>query len=222
MDPIEIRQKEDGKLHIEGFPDAEAVVTPNDNYIGIEKMKSLALHGQDLTVALETLEAINRVTESAIQVFLWEYAVVKVTKCFKKSNARESLQHELIHGGDPMALGVVKYFLSMRDKFIVHDDNGFSDCDFGLIIASPKKSYAIEKVVTPSFSAVTLDKDNYSNLHLVITKTLEWVRKEYDQLAKDVTEHYEAFGRDRLKAFPPMALRFNMSADDIHKNRTRK
>lgn len=219
MDPIKFSHREPNQLHIDDFPDAIAVVQPNQPISECAELARLALYSHDLTSADRVLDALNSLADFSIRSDLWEFAIVKVTKCFKKSNSRKPLSAETIFGDNALALVCLKYFLSMRDKFIVHDDNTYMQCDVGLIIGAEGKSYSIEKVITPTFQAITLSQENYQNLKLLIAHAKIWIETEYDRLANLITEHYERVGRESLLKFPPMTTTPKMSAEDVHLNR---
>lgn len=206
-------------MHIDKFPDAVAVVRPNDGCNELQKLKHLALHYSDLMNAKYALESINDILDERTRVNIWEYAVVKVTKCFKKSNSRFSLDKKTVFGSNPTALQVVQYFIAMRDKFIVHDDNSYHDCEVGLIIAKEGKLYNIEEVVTPILYAVTLNPENFGNLANIINESLFWITQEYDKSCTDITKRYEMMSRSDLLAYPTIKHDIKMSAEDISNNR---
>jgi len=219
VDEIKLNINPSGKIHIEGFPDAIAVVSPTDMLPENAQLRQLALHRHDLIDARHILQLIDEAENISSKLFLWESAVVKVTKCFKGANSRKPLDRKKFLSGKPGALDTLRYFESMRDKTIVHDDNGYNHCDIGLVINGDGKSYSIEKIVTPSFVAIAMGQENSANLSLLIQDSLAWIQGEYDQLAKVITDHYEKMGREALLKYPPMCSDLKVSPEDMHRNR---
>ena len=107
-------------FHIEGFPDAVKILKitgPKG-----KRLADLALHKSDLAFSLECLKAINctPVVPPILRDVLWETAIVRFIKCFGQNEARFSLDPKAVYtaGG---GLEAYKYFLSLRNKHIIHD-----------------------------------------------------------------------------------------------------
>lgn len=218
MEHFEITQKGAG-LHIEGFPDAVKVVhieSPD-----AVRLSDLALHKQDLEFADSCLEAINTVPEDprVIREALWRSAIIHFLKCFGKSKARFKLTTDEALRGEPSeAMEAFNYFKALRDKYFVHDENSYSQSIPGAVLNDGSKDYKIEKIVCLSFGSVTMEQGNYSNLKLLIGRTLLWVVQEFDKLCERLTEELEK------KSFADLAARADVTyqfptIDEVHKNR---
>ncbi len=221
MDKIQFNLDSSGIFHIEGFSNSVAVLSPTDNIRQNTELRHLALHHHDLTDAKQILQLINETENISIKLFLFESAVVKVIKCFQHSESRSPLKKKFL-AKKQGASNVLKYFESMRNKTIVHDENGYNHCDIGLVINDGTKPYSIEKIVTPSFTAIALNQENYANLNQIIEDSLEWIKENYDKLASVITDHYEKLGRETLLKYPPMRSDLKISAEDMHLPRPSK
>jgi hypothetical protein len=134
-------------FHIEGFPDAVKV-------LGISGPKSrrladLALHKSDLDFALECLTAINQVAEEPyiIRQALWRSAIVHFIKCFSESESRFSLNPKQVYKNDPGASEPYRYFDSLRNKHLIHDENSYAQCLPGAVLNKKGMDHKIAKIV---------------------------------------------------------------------------
>lgn len=194
----------DGRLHIEGFPDAVAVVALHGPKA--RRVADLALHKTDLEFANGCLDSINHVPEEpyTIQEALWRSAITHYMKCFG-DGARFQLAAAKIYRADPPeALQVFDYFKALRNKHLVHDENSYAQADPGAILSNESKPYKIEKIVCSAMITVTLEQANYANLKLLIEKALVWVTSEFDMLCIQLAEELEAEDRQSLMARPPL------------------
>jgi hypothetical protein len=91
-----------------------------------------------------------------------------------------------------------KYFLALRNRHIVHDDNAWLQVLAGAVIASPGKGYNIEKVICTSFQGQTLNEGSFGNLYLLIHEALKWVESRFDTLCDDISKELERLPRERL------------------------
>ncbi len=209
----------DNLLQIHGLPDAAALVQPTDKFEPSIRLKHIALHQRDLYEVGRILQYIKDSQDDFISMNLWELAVVKAMKCFKRSSSRSNLSFNKIFPGDTLSNNVCDYFMSLRDKFIVHDDNGYQDCNLGLVISRPGKDHKIERVVTGAIYSDTLSQDNFNNLFKLVNDSLEWLNVEYDSLCKEITAYYESLDRDDLMGLPVLKFNLKIGSDDVHENR---
>lgn len=194
----------DGRLHIEGFPDAAAVVALNGPKA--RRIADLALHRADLEFANGCLDSINDVPEDpyTIQEALWRSAITHYIKCFG-DGARFQLVAEKIYRTDPPeALQAFSYFKALRNKHFIHDENSYAQADPGAILSNETKPYKIEKIVCPVMVSVTLEQASYANLKLLVEKALGWVTAEFDALCNRLSIELEAEDRQSLMARPPL------------------
>jgi hypothetical protein len=214
--PITQIEKE---FHIGGFPNAAKLVR-----IGGQKAKrlsDLSLHKYDLDFAAECLEAINHLADKPdiIRKSLWHSAIVHFFKCFGDSSARFQLNAmDKIYRGDIQGQEVFKYFQSLRNKFLVHDENSYAQCIPGAVLNKPDHPYKIEKIVCFSALADTLNQPNYSNLKLLIQKAKSWVVNEFDMLCGILTKELEAESYDDLLSRKGITYKAP-TANEIHEKR---
>ena len=119
MEDFEVRLTESG-INIEGFPDAAMVIQlPGSK---ARQIADFALHRFDLEIALASLEGINATPLEAylVRESLWRSAIVHCLKCFKESNSRACLDPKEVFERNADALEIYEYFLSLRNKHIVH------------------------------------------------------------------------------------------------------
>lgn len=217
MEHFEITKTPKG-FHIEGFPDAVKVLRLDGPKS--QRLADLALHKADLDFALECLEQINKVPEQpyVIRQALWRSAVVHYMKCFGGNESRFSLVAQKVYRGDEGAMEPYKYFDSLRNKHLVHDENSYAQCLPGAVLNKKEMNHKIAKIVCLSIIGDTLAQENYSNLHLLITRAQQWVVAQFDQLCDILTkelepEQYETLmARDGITYTAP-------GVDEMHKPR---
>ena len=113
-------------FHVEGFPDAIKVFKiPSAKS---HRLADLSLHKNDLLFALECLESINRTPPEPqlLREVLWEAAIVHFIKCFGNNASRFSLNSNLVYKDVNEALAPYQFFLHLRNKTIVHDENSYT------------------------------------------------------------------------------------------------
>jgi len=184
--------KKGGAIHIEGFPDAVEVLRLKGRKY--QRLADLALHLDDLSFALGCLEAINDIPEANFlaRQALWRSAVVHYIKCFGSNKGRpSSLRSRKIYKNDTNGLEFYRYFKSLRDKTVVHDDNAFTQCHVGAVLNKQEQTHKIAKVICFSSLVVTLDQANYNNLHRLITIARDWVVERHDELCAEITDVLE-------------------------------
>ena len=191
-------------IHIEGFPDAVAVVA----LVGPKsrRLADLALHEADLAFANECLDCINHVPEEphSIREGLWRSAIIHYMKCFGTS-ARFQLAAESIYKKEsPQALENYRYFKALRNKHFVHDENSYAQGNPGAILNDGTKPYKVEKIVCSIVLAETLEQDAYANLKLLISHALVWVIAEFDALCIQLTAELEAKSYEDLASMPTL------------------
>ena len=199
MDKIHF-SKTDSSIHIDGFPDAVKVIKIDDHPQS-ERLADLGLHQVDLEFAESCMFAINQAPEEprVIRQALWRSAIIHFIKCFG-ANKRFQLNIEEVLSKYRDGLEVFQYFYNLRNKHFVHDVNSYTQSTIGAILNNGNENYKIDKIINLTFMGETLEKDNYSNLLLLIQKTKAWVNQEFDNLCKIITiglekENYETLSR---------------------------
>lgn len=205
-------------FHIDGFPDAVkllALSSPN-----AKRLADLFLHRSDLAFALECLEEINRVpTESAVtRRALWHSAIIHFMKCFGGSNSRDRLKFDDLFPNEAGALTAFNFFKSLRDKHIAHDENAWAQCLPSAVLNKKGAEQKIAKVICSGFTAWTLEQSNYSNLRLLISRSLEWLTENFDQLCDTVVAELETLSYEEL--YERDGVKYQAPGwTEVHKNR---
>jgi hypothetical protein len=142
---------------------------------------------------------------------LWRGAIVHYCKCFAQRGSRRALPYtkilDVIPGSEVQPREIHKYFLSLRNRHIVHDDNAWLQVLAGAIIAAPGKGHNVEKVTCTSFQGETFNDGNFGNLYLLIQEALKWIASRFDTLCDDITEELERLPRETLLSQPDLTYR---------------
>jgi hypothetical protein len=203
MENIEI-ELDGTTFKINGLPDAVKVISLTKNQA--RRLTDMALHQHDLNLAKEALLEIGKIEnfrESRVADLLWRAAVIHCVKCFTPAAARGQLSPQKILKSEPSeALDAFQYFLNLRNKHFIHDENSLAQCIPCAVINNGTKSYKIEKVVCQSIHVITLDQGTYTNLTLLVDKSLAWVVSEFDMLCDRISAELEQVPYDQLLATP--------------------
>ncbi len=146
-------------------------------------LAALMLHEDDLQRAAAFVDEINNVPTAIAQEGLSEAALGAYFKCFKWMKARTPLQAESVLGKDSTALEVHRYYESVRDKHLVHDENGLSGAVVGAALAPDAPTGPVSEIVCVAYRGQWFDQAAYSNVHLLISRAREFVRNEFERLA---------------------------------------
>ncbi len=208
MEPLKIK-KSDDEFHVEGFPDAAKVIRLDGHKA--KRLADLALHRSDLAFAMACLEGINQIPaeQPVLREGLWRSAIVHLMKCYGRSDSRFSLDVKRVLNSDLDGKEVFKFFHNLRDKHLVHDSNAYAQCLPGAILNKEGMDHKIAKIICMSFHSQTLDQSAFGNLHLLITRSMEWVVQEFDALCENLTRELESVPyqdlvkRDSVTYSPP-------------------
>jgi len=207
-------------FQIEGFPDAVKVL----RIIGPKgrQLADLALHKDDLEFALQYLEALNHTPAEhyVLREALWQAAIVRYIKCFGQSKSRFKLHAKVIYNGHPGALEAYKFFDSLRNKHLAHDENSYTQCHPGAVLNKKGMAHKIAKVVCFSAEGITLGQENWQNLHQLASLARAWVNAKFDELCNALISEFEAKPYEELMAMEGITYTAPV-ADDVHRPRTR-
>ena len=194
-----IRQTGAG-LHIDGFPDATKLILLKGKKA--ERVAHLFLHNRDLTFAADCLEKLNATADPTVRDALWRSAILFYIKCFAGGSRRSSLDEKRIYQGQPPeALQAFRYFKNLRNKHFIHDENPYGQSIPCAGLNGGNKTYKIEKVFTLAIYIETMEQNNYSNLHLLITQAQDWVARESDRLFNLLAGELEVLPYSKLLSF---------------------
>lgn len=217
MEHFSITKTPEG-FHVEGFPNAVKVVRIAGPKA--QRLADLALHKVDLDFTLECLEAINKTPDEPylLREVLWQAAIVHYIKCFGQSESRFSLNPKTVYKGDTGAFEPYKYFDSLRNKNLVHDENSYTQCLPGAVLNKKDMDQKIAKIVCLSLVGSTLGQENYQNLHLLATRAREWVVTQFDELCNVLTSDLEP--KDYEELFAMEGITYTApTADEVHEPR---
>lgn len=205
----------DGSIRVEGFSDGHKLVSfdmPEK-----KRLADLSLHHNDLLFSKTCIELINQVAgePAALRESLWASAIVSFFKCFGNGE-RFLLDAKKIYKSDPPeAIEVFKFFKSLRNKHIVHDENSYSQAFVGAILNPVGNDKKVHRVISCQATSVTLEQDSWSNFYLLVTKALAWVVCEFDALAERMTSKLELKDYEALLSGGQLSFTVPM-ASDVH------
>jgi len=196
----------DGALHIEGFPDAVKAIQLSS--AKAKRLADLALHRSDLSFALQSLEALNSGTVSDhVRESLWRSAIVHLYKCFQDSASRSSLAAAAVYSSaPPEAMLNFVHFRHLRNKHLVHDENSYAQCLPAAILNDGTKDHKIERILASTVLAGTLGQDEYSNVHRLIDRAIDWVDRAFDALCAELTAELESIAYADLLVMPDLTV----------------
>jgi hypothetical protein len=203
-----------GAFYAEGFPDAVKLISisglvPNQS----RELTNLISHRLDLVFAKACLDFLSntRNLSALLRDALWRGAIVHYGKCFAQRGSRRPLPYtkilRVIPEAETQPREIHKYFLALRNKHVVHDDNAWLQVLAGAIVAAPDKDHNIEKITCTSFQGETLNGVNFGNLYLLIQEALKWIERRFDTLCDDITKELEKLPRETLLSQPALTYR---------------
>lgn len=213
MEKYEIHLTE-GEIRVEGLPADTVKIISIDNLVPEQsrKLRNLAAHRTDLAFAKTCLDLINSASDDARRA-LWRAAIIYYCKCFGKSKRRQPLKADHLPEGLPREID--GFYKSLRNKHIVHDENGWLQTWAGAAVARPGKSYKVEKIICATTEGETLSPEHYGNMYLLVEHAISWVNVECDKLCNEITAELEKMQRESLLEQPVITYRAP-TADDVH------
>lgn len=209
----------DNQFIVDGLPEGSVKIATFDKLLPRQsrELSSMAAHRLDLTFAKICLGLINVVQDDA-RIALWRAAVVYYCKCFAQTNrgGRKPLHPKFLPAGLPR--DIHKYFMSLRNMNLIHDENDWLQVLTGVVIAAADKNYKVEKVICSTVEGQSLVQNNYNNLSLLIDHALTWVDSETGRLFTEISRELEKMPRETLLRQPTVTYHAP-EADDIHSPR---
>jgi hypothetical protein len=195
----------DGAFHIEGFPDAVKVVSTSALSPHLTRqLADLVLHRNDLSFSKQCVEQLrNFDNPPLICEALWRSAIVYYCKCFDQSGKiRGPLTIKYLPAGNARLCH--QYFLDLRNKHLVHDENSYAQTSVGAVIAPSGRDCKVEEVVCTQIIGVILTSENLNNLTALIDEVLGKVESRFDQLVAKIKKELEAESYETLLSQPDM------------------
>lgn len=146
-------------------------------------LEEFSLHGHDLTASLQLLEALNnKALSSEVRKGLWYHAITIFYKCFKHSDARRRLWPQVVFAKRPDLMPAYNFFLNLRDRHIVHDDNPYIKAYVGVYVNKNNDSYTVEEIVNHVAVFDILDESRWRIFYELANYAIEWTEKEKTRL----------------------------------------
>lgn len=199
---------------VEGLPADVVKIVSLDGLLPKQslELRNLAAHLTDLAFAKSCLDLINTASDDA-QNALWRAAIIYYYKCFAKSNRRNPLNIDYLAAGLPREIH--RFYKSLRNKNLVHDENGWLQTWAGVAVAASGKGYNVEKIVYATTESVTLQQEHYGNMYLLVEHAISWVNSECERLCNEITRELEKQQRETLLNQPDITYRVPM-ANEVH------
>jgi len=193
--------KMDDKLHIERYPNAIALKRIDGP---IERqLQDITLHANDLSFCSEAcaqIRDLDRDKHRFLLKALFIASIARYFKCFGDSESRAQLSPGKVLKNHPGAEKVFEYFLDLRRKHIIHDENAYSQALIGIVL-NPKDAPAkIADVVSTAVTVLTLDDAHLQQFSNLVAVSHEWVSAKRDELHRILAQKYERMRFEDLLA----------------------
>lgn len=201
-------------FEIQGLPPGTELVKIDGQ--DAQRLGQLALHRADLAFAANCLAELGPCDASpnTLQLALWRCAIVHFLKCFQQSESRFRLNEKTVYKGqDPLALENFNYFVSFRNKHLVHDENAFAQAIPMAALSAAGTTYKIEKILCFCAIADVLSAESYNSLRRLVELARTWVEAESDRYCGMLTRTLEAESRESLRALERVAYQKPTVAD---------
>lgn len=169
------------------------------------RLGQLALHRSDLQFADQCLEELRRIQglsepHSIVVRALWSTAVVNFAKCFRASESRFSLEASQVYKEEPEALVAFQFFMDLRNKHIVHDENSYAQAIPVAVLNGPKEAHKVAKVVCSTVIAEVHSQQNLDILKRLVDRADAWLANQFDRLHDLLVTELEAESYEALLA----------------------
>ncbi|MCA2256011.1 hypothetical protein JF710_22785 [Mycobacterium intracellulare] len=181
----------------------------------------MGLHELDLHKAAKYLDELDKrgyMNGDTVAEALWYSALVALFKCFGNSNARIRLDPTVIYTDDHQ-LQQFKYWKSMRNKYLVHDDNDGMQSHVFALLRRPDYRPSIAKVEVLTLDGVTIYKDNAAVVRELVNTAREWVQAESIRLSSLMSAALNNMTFEELDALPPVRIS-HTNHETVHRTRT--
>ena len=170
-------------------------------------LEEFSLHGHDLTASLQLLEALNnKALSSEVRKGLWYHAITIFYKCFKHSDARRRLWPQVVFAKRPDLMPAYNFFLNLRDRHIVHDDNPYIKAYVGVYVQKENDTYTIEDVVSSVAIFDILDENRWRIFCELASYAIQWVEKEKTRLKNLLKTECEKKSPKELDSLKELAI----------------
>ncbi|MBZ4558594.1 hypothetical protein GBO17_23890 [Mycobacterium avium subsp. hominissuis] len=209
-----------GLLTLKDYPPQLHKVVAVPDAIGKE-LAHLHLHSLDLQKAAGYLDELDKrgypPEGDTINDALWNAALITMFKCFGTSRARIKLDPTAIYTEDQ--LNEFRFWKSMRDKNIAHDDNDAFQAHVFAVLRKWQYVPSIDSVQVIVMEGVTLTEKNAAVLRDLLGTAREWVRGEEKRRQGETDAAMKRMSFEELDALPPVRTTFT-NHETVHRTRT--
>lgn len=207
LDPIHI------EIKLESQPDGSQIVALAGHKA--KRLIDLELHRIDLIFVQNCIDELTHkfVQPSVVSEALWTAALVKFFKCFGVNAARFQLSPKTVFKTDgPDALVSFDTLQTLRNKTMVHDENGFMEGRVGALVV-PSGEIKVKDVVSLAFVGQTLDAENFSNFSLLVKCATNWVQGDLEKRRQSLITELNQETLATLLARGPLQGQFAVHGD---------
>lgn len=170
-------------------------------------LEEFSLHGHDLTASLQLLEALNnKALSTEVRKGLWYHAITIFYKCFKHSDARRRLWPQIVFAKRPDLMPAYNFFLNLRDRHIVHDDNPYIKAYVGVYVHKENDTYTVEDVVSSVAILDILDENRWRAFRELVQHTLDWNHAEKRRLQMLLKKECEEKSPEELNSLKELSI----------------
>ena len=214
-----------GQFHIEGFPDAVKAISISGLAPHLSRqITDYVLHQDDLIFGQQCTNLLlnPNIGPPVVREVLWRSAIVHYCKCFDQpGKIRTALPYSKFLPSGNARLGH-QFFLDLRNKHLVHDENSYTQASTGAVIAPEGKGHKVEEVICTRVVGVTLIDDHLTILRHLIDQALTWVESRFDQLSAMIKTELESQPYETLLAQPDMTPYRAPTVDEVSTRRQRQ
>lgn len=212
----------DGKLHIDGFPDAAKAIAIAQLVPRLpEQLAALALHMVDLNFSQECLTLLKTMPDlpETAREALWRSAIMFYCRCFDDSrNSRKYPLRVRKYAPEPDRRSWHRHFLDLRHMHLAHDDNALLQAYPLAVVAKPGKQYSIERVLCMTIQSGIKEPERQARLSALIEMARTWVESESTKLHLQIADELEKVDYQTLIDQPAAGYRAP-TIEDVSKSR---
>ena len=170
-------------------------------------LKEFSLHHHDLTTSLQLLETLNNTAFSnQVRKGLWYHAITVFYKCFKHSDARRRLWPQVVFAKRPDLMPAYNFFLNLRDRHIVHDDNPYIKAYVGVYVSKQNDEYTVEDIISNVAVFDILDEKIWKAFRELVQHTVDWIHAEKKRMQMLLKKECEEKSSEELNALEKLSI----------------
>lgn len=167
----------------------------------------LFLHKADIERGIDYLRCISIDKSQVINEALFIAGLNNCIKCFQQSGARGHLYQDRVFKNNKEMKKCFEYFLNLRNKHYVHDNNGMTQATAFLIVSNKDDEFW----GGPASVVWNRAKIDYYNDGKILQDIMLFIRdyicKEIDRINELILADYEKYTKEELLNFPPPRIK---------------